>query len=134
MGHWDNWPMLSSIHSVDYVILLCADVQRMKAFYRSTLGFPIERDWDNWVEMRLGPVRLTLRPRGRAYDGPATPHTAGVQLAFRVALPAVDGCYQELLERGVTLLEPPRNWDSGHRTLFFHDPEHNVLEIYADLA
>ena len=31
------------------------------------------------------------------------------------------------------ILEPPRDWDYGHRTLFFRDPEGNILEIYAEI-
>jgi glyoxylase I family protein len=105
----------------------------MKAFYHETLGFPIERDWDDWIEMRAGAILLTLRKRGRPYDGSKHPYSASVQLAFRVAPPEVDQCYAELLHMQVEILEPPRDQDYGHRTLFFKDPEGNILEIYADI-
>ena len=124
--------MLTHIRTLDYVILLCEDTERMKAFYHETLGFAIERDWDDWIEMRVGAVLLTLRKRGRSYDGEKHPHSASVQLAFRVALQEVDQCYAELLHMQVEILEPPRDQDYGHRTLFFKDPEENILEIYAD--
>ena len=45
----------------------------------------------------------------------------------------VESCHQELKRQGVTVLEPPRDQSWGHRTLYFRDPEHNVLEIYADM-
>lgn len=125
--------MLPGIHTLDYVVLLCEDLSRMKAFYHETLGFPIERDWEGWVEMRVGSVLLTLRRRGRIYDGPKTPDAASLQLAFRVEPAEVYGCYNELLERQVEILEPPRDHDYGHRTLFFRDPEGNILEIYAEI-
>lgn len=32
------------------------------------------------------------------------------------------------------MLEPPRDHEYGHRTLFFKDPEGNILEIYADIS
>jgi catechol 2,3-dioxygenase-like lactoylglutathione lyase family enzyme len=51
------------------VILLCDDLQRMRAFYHGALGLRIERDWDGWLELRVGAVLLTLRSRGRPYDG-----------------------------------------------------------------
>ena len=121
-----------NLHTLDYVILLCDDLARMKAFYHEVLGFPIERDWHDWVEMRVGAVLLTLRRRGRPYDGPTHPGSAGVQLAFRVAPREVETCYSELLQKQVEILEPPRDQDYGHRTLFFKDPERNILEIYAD--
>jgi catechol-2,3-dioxygenase len=126
--------MLSAIRNVDYVILLCDDLERMKTFYHETLGFPLYRDEEGWIEMRVGAVLLTLRHRGRPYDGPSfQPHSAAVQLAFRVAPAEVEPCYRELCERGVEIVEPPISQDYGHKTLFFKDPEGNVLEIYADI-
>src|SRR5437867_4280402 len=100
--------MLTNIHTLDYVILLCEDLALMKTFYHETLGFPIERDWDDWIEMRLGAVLLTLRTRGRPYDGPKYSASAGVQLAFRVEPQEVDTCYAELIRKQVEIIEAPR--------------------------
>jgi catechol 2,3-dioxygenase-like lactoylglutathione lyase family enzyme len=125
--------MLKNIHTLDYVVLLCQDIALMKTFYHDVLGFPIHRDWDNWIEMQVGAVLLTLRKRGRPYDGPKSFGSAGVQLAFRVAPQKVQTCYEELLAKRVQILEPPRDWDYGHRTLFFKDTEGNILEIYAEI-
>lgn len=125
--------MLANIRNLDYVILLCEDLDRMRSFYHETLGFPLYRELDDWVELRVGAVLLTLRRRGRPYDGGKLPHSAGVQLAFRVAPAEVDRCYAELLQKQVHILEEPKNQDYGHRTLFFKDPEGNILEIYADI-
>jgi len=125
--------MLNHIRNLDYVVLLCEDVSQMKAFYHETLGFPIYRDWEDWIEMRVGNVLLTLRRRGRPYDGDKHPNSASVQLAFRVMPKEVDECYAELVQKQVEMIEPPRDQDYGHRTLFFKDPEGNILEIYADI-
>jgi catechol-2,3-dioxygenase len=126
--------MLKSIRNLDYVVLLCDDIQGMKQFYHEIMGFPIYRDWGSWIEMRVGAVLLALRLRGRPYDGPSfQPHSAAVQLAFRVTPAEVDTCYTELREHGVEILEPPTSKEFGHKTLFFKDPEGNVLEIYADI-
>lgn len=125
--------MQIKIRNIDYVILLCENLPRMKVFYNEILGFPIYRDWGDWLEMQVGAVLLTLRKRGRPYDGSKLPDTAGVQLAFRVAPAEVDACHLELLQKQVEIIDAPRNQDYGHRTLFFKDPEGNILEIYADL-
>ena len=122
-----------NLHTLDYVILLCEDLAAMKAFYQEVLGFPIERDWEGWIELRAGAVLLTLRKRGRSYDGQIPHGSAGVQLAFRVSPPEVERWYSELLEKKVEILDPPMDHDYGHRTLFFKDPEGNILEIYADI-
>jgi catechol 2,3-dioxygenase-like lactoylglutathione lyase family enzyme len=125
--------MLSSIRNLDYVILLCGDVDAMKYFYHTILGFPIHRELKDWVEMNVGSSLLTLRPRGRAYDGKKLANSAGVQLAFQVAADEVEPCHRELREKQVEILESPQDWSYGHRTLFFRDPEGNVLEIYAEI-
>ena len=125
--------MQTDIHHLSYVILLCENLARMKAFYHEALGFPIERNWEDWIEMRAGTVLLTLRRRGRSYDGSGAPGSAGVQLAFRVSPADVDACYEELIKIKVEVLEEPRDQDYGHRSLFFKDPEGNILEVYAGI-
>ncbi|GGX60143.1 hypothetical protein GCM10007385_31750 [Tateyamaria omphalii] len=126
---------LGAIRSIDYVILLCDDVERMKQFYRDVLGFEIEDEAvGTWVGFRVGTLYLGLRPRGRSYDGKRIPEkSSGVQISFRVPPADVDAAYEELSAKGVKVIEGPMNQDWAHRTLFFHDPEYNIIEIYADI-
>ena len=105
----------------------------MQVFYHEVLGFKIYRGNEDWIEMNVGATLLTLRKRGRSYDGAKMPNSAGIQLAFRVTPAEVDECHQELLQKNVEILAPPRDTNYGHRTLFFKDPEGNILEIYADI-
>ncbi len=56
-----------NLHTLDYVILLCEDLAVMKTFYHEILGFPVERDWESWIELRAGSGLLTLRKRGCPY-------------------------------------------------------------------
>lgn len=123
---------LKTIRMLDYVILLCQDLESMKHFYHEIMGFPVYRDWGDWYEMSVGGVLLTLRPRGRSYDGEGA-GGANVQLAFRVAPDDVARCYAELLAHNVEIIEAPMDKRFGHKTLFFKDPEGNILEIYADI-
>lgn len=125
--------MLKAIRNLDYVILLCENLPAMREFYEGVMGFPIYRAQDGWIELRIGATLLTLRRRDRPYDGPTPRGSACVQLAFRVTPAEVDACHEELVAKGVPILDPPADQPWGHRTLFFRDPERNVLEIYADL-
>ena len=126
--------VLQSIRQLDYVVLLCGDIPPMKQFYRDVMRLPIYSESADWVELRAASTLLALRRRGRGYDGPpGLADSASVQLAFRVPPGDVDRCYTELEEAGVVILDRPKNQEWGHRTLFFRDPEANVLEIYADL-
>ena len=127
---------IKDIHNLDYTILLCTRMAETRAFYRDVMGFPIELDLENWVTFRVGASLLTLRPRGQwtAWeDGPSVSGSAAVQLAFRVPPPAVDACHAELVAKGVAILREPTDQPGPrHRTLFFRDPEDNVIEIYAE--
>jgi|SRR5690554_1118196 catechol 2,3-dioxygenase-like lactoylglutathione lyase family enzyme len=124
--------MPATLHTLDYVILLCQDLAHMRAFYHDVLGLPVEGNWENWMEMWAGTVLLTLRRRGRPYDGLGT-QGAAVRLAIRVAPAEVDAWYGQLLQKGVHILEPPADQVFGNRTLYFRDPEGKILEIYAEI-
>lgn len=129
---------LKSLRSLDYTVLICRNLAGTRNFYRDVLGFPVAYDHERWVEFRVGGTILALRPRGQAPwgdDGPLPSGTAAVQLAFRVPPAAVDECHAELVAAGVPILRGPTDLTTPwrHRTLFFSDPEGNVLEIYAEI-
>jgi catechol 2,3-dioxygenase-like lactoylglutathione lyase family enzyme len=129
---------LTDIHNLDYTVLLCERIAETKAFYRDVMRFVIEYDSERWVTFRLGTALLTLRPRGTDpagdHDGAAVSGSAAVQLAFRVPPSAVDACHAELVAKGVSIVREPTDIPHArHRTLFFRDPEGNLLEIYAEI-
>lgn len=128
---------IGTINNLDYVILLCQRMAETREFYLNVMKFPLETDRPNWVSFRVGSGLLTLRPRGSGvagHDGPAADGSACIQLAFRVPPPAVERYHQELVANGVEILSPPRDLpDWRHRTLFFRDPEGNIVEIYAEI-
>ncbi len=124
-----------TIRNLDYTIILCDDLTAMREFYTSVLGFEIDHETPGaWVALRVGSSLLTLRPRNRPYDGPKPPkESASLQLAFRVPPKDVDQAHATLVRIGIPVIDPPKDQPWGHRTLFFADPEHNVIEIYADI-
>ncbi len=125
---------LATIRHLDHTILLCNDLEKTRAFYAETMGFEIYRDLPNWIELKIGSSLLTLRPHGRDYDGPSiSTKSAKVQLAFRVPPDEVAPAEAALRQAGVVILDPTSDQSWGHRTLFFKDPEGNVLEVYAEI-
>ena len=126
--------MLTAVQELTYVIVLCYDLVRMKAFYRDLFAFPVDSESETSLALRAGSVLLGLRLRTRDYDGRGVrPEVPGVQLAFRVSPAEVDQCYAQLVAKGVTIVDPPTNQPRGHRTVYFTDPEGNVLEVYAEI-
>ena len=126
--------MLKDIRQLDYVILLCEDFALMKRFYQELFGFPVATEREDVLALKAGAVTFCLRKRTRHYEGTsAGAYFPAVQLAFRVPAGQVDVCHTELVTRGVTILDPPTNQPWGHRTVFFRDPEGNILECYEEL-
>ena len=126
---------MNRLDRLGYIIVLCDNLDRMRTFYHELLAFPVEIESDTGITFRAGSVFLGLRQRTRGYDGHRLPHDApGVQLAFLVSPTEVDDYHRHLLAKGVEILDPPKDQVWGHRTVYFADPEGNLLEIYADLV
>jgi catechol 2,3-dioxygenase-like lactoylglutathione lyase family enzyme len=124
-----------AIRAIDYTVILVRDMAAMRAFYGDILRFSLLRELSpGWIEYQIGGNILALsRPYRTAKDAPTPAGCASIQLAFQVAAPDVDRCADELLRHGVDLLEPPTDQPFGHRTLFFRDPDGNLLEVFAEI-
>ncbi len=125
---------LKSISALDYTVIFARDMPAMRQFYGEVLGLSFARQLgDGWFEYKVGPNILALaRPRLTAGDPPTPQNAASLQLAFKVAYPEVDVCARELRAGGVTILSEPTDQPFGHRTLFFRDPDGNLVEVFAD--
>jgi catechol 2,3-dioxygenase-like lactoylglutathione lyase family enzyme len=124
-----------AIRAIDYTVIIVRDMAAMRRFYEDVIGFPLLRELSpRWIEYHVGNNTLALSMPGRtAGDTPVPAGTAALQLAFKVPVQDVDRCAEELLRQGVSLLSPPTDQSFGHRTLFFRDPDGNLLEVFADI-
>lgn len=125
----------SAIRAIDYTVIFVRDMGAMQHFYQNVLGFVLLRELSpNWIEYQVGCNTLTLaRPSRTAADAPVPSGTAALQLAFKVSMAEVDQCADELRRHGVELVSPPTDQDFGHRTVFFRDPDGNLLEVFAEI-
>jgi lactoylglutathione lyase len=123
------------IRSIDYTVIFARQMAAMREFYGTTLGFPLHRKLsERWIEYRVGSNVLALAEPGVTFKDPTPPiGTLSLQLAFRVAPGEVASCAAVLADRGVDIVSGPTDHAFGHRTLFFRDPDGNVLEIYAEI-
>ena len=126
---------LSHIRQIDYTVVFTRDLDAMRRFYEQVMGFPLAKTLgDGWFEYHIGATTLALRTYGSHLNDP--PPAAGalsVQLAFRVPPLVVAACAAELEAKGVTLVAQLTDHPFGHRTIFFRDPDGNLLEIYAEI-
>jgi catechol 2,3-dioxygenase-like lactoylglutathione lyase family enzyme len=124
-----------AIRAIDYTVIFVRDMDAMRRFYEGILGFPLLRELSpGWIEYQVGGNTLALaRPSRTAADSPTPNGSASLQLAFKVSAAEVDQCADELVRQGVGLLSPPTDQAFGHRTLFFRDPDGNLLEVFAEI-
>jgi catechol 2,3-dioxygenase-like lactoylglutathione lyase family enzyme len=124
-----------SIRAIDYTVIFVRDMPAMRGFYEGILGFALLRELSpGWIEYQVGGNTLALaKPSLTAADAPTPDGSASLQLAFKVSPPEVDRCADELVRQRVSLVSPPTDRAFGHRTLFFRDPDGNLLEVFADI-
>lgn len=126
---------LHAIRQIDYTVIFARDMEAMRRFYETVMEFPLQRTLsDKWIEYRVGANTLALAAYGGLFNDAPPPRGAlSLQLAFRVAPDLVAKCAAALEAKGVSLAHPPTDHDFGHRTIFFRDPDGNVIEIYAEI-
>jgi catechol 2,3-dioxygenase-like lactoylglutathione lyase family enzyme len=124
-----------AIRAIDYTVIFVRDIAAMRRFYEDILGFRLLRELSpGWIEYGVGDNTLALaEPRLTAADLPTPGGSASLQLAFKVSAAEVDQCADELVRQGVDILSPPTDQVFGHRTLFFRDPDGNLLEVFAEI-
>jgi catechol 2,3-dioxygenase-like lactoylglutathione lyase family enzyme len=124
-----------TISAIDYTVIFVRDMAAMRRFYEDVLCFVLARELSaGWIEYQIGGNTLALaRPSRTAADAPTPAGAASLQLAFKVRPAEVDQCAAELVRRGVPLVSAPTDQPFGHRTLFFRDPDGNLLEVYAEI-
>jgi catechol 2,3-dioxygenase-like lactoylglutathione lyase family enzyme len=131
----DSGSAFRAIRAIDYTVIFVRDMDAMRRFYEDILGFRLLRELSpGWMEYRVGENTLALaKPRLTVADVPTPSGSASLQLAFKVSAAEVDQCADELVRQGVNILSPPTDQVFGHRTLFFRDPDGNLLEVFAEI-
>jgi len=126
---------LGHIRRIDYTVIFARDMEAMRHFYETVMEFPLLRALsDRWIEYRVGSTTLALTVHGARFKDPPPAHGAlSLQMAFRVAPQIVADCAAALEAKGVELISPLTDHPFGHRTIFFRDPDGNVLEIFAEI-
>ena len=126
---------LGHIRQIDYTVIFAPNMEAMRHFYETVMEFPLLRTLsDRWIEYRIGSTTLALTTHGARFNDPPPAQGAlSLQMAFRVAPQIVADCAAALEAKGVELIWPLTDHPFGHRTIFFRDPDGNVLEIFAEI-
>ena len=127
---------LKDIRNFDYVILLCRNMKETRAFDKDVMGFRRRGRLRQLGELQGGRYTATLRPRGpslawnEARRRPARPRFSSPSVCRRPRSTPVMPSWCRKASRSYE--HRPTCRTGGHRTMFFRDPEDNVVEIYAE--
>lgn len=117
--------------------LYVEDMPRATAFYDRLFGFPKMIDAERLCAYSIsGRGVFLLFKRGATVlpvswpGGILPPHDGSGQyhMAFSITAGAWDGWIERLKAQNVAV-ESVVNWDSGGRSLYFRDPDGNLLEL-----
>jgi len=123
---------------IGHVLLKVADVERSKAFYSKLLGFEVVEE-----DPVHGGVFMTLGEEGHTLDlspiddlanaQPLSPNRVGVHhIAFLVdSEEALKKAYFTLQDHGIEVVRAIDH--VSQKSIYFHDPDGNRLEIYYEL-
>jgi catechol 2,3-dioxygenase len=126
------------LDGIGHVNLRVADQEASKRFYRDVLGFRIaEEDPEHGgVFMTLGDNFHTLdigqHPSPSEAQRPQRGQIGLVHIAFQVgSYAALREAYAHLIENGVEIMRAANH--VNQRSIYFADPDGNMLEIYYEL-
>jgi len=123
---------------IGHVLLKVADIERSKAFYANVLGFEVVEE-----DPEHGGVFMSLGEHGHTLDlSPVddletaqrlSPNRVGVHhIAFQVdSEAALKNAYFSLQDQGVEVVRAIDH--VSQKSIYFHDPDGNRLEIYYEL-
>ena len=116
-------------------ILVVADVDRARSFYRDVLGATVVREYGgtSCVLQAFGTWLLLVTGGGPTADKPTVTFVAprdpdAVSHSMTIRVPDCRAVYATLSDRGAAFLTPPVESDWEIRA-FFRDPDGHLLEI-----
>ena len=123
---------------ISLITIWTNDIDTMKVFYNTVLGFRIENDLGSYVEFENNGVRFAICTRDVMYDYSSEYRKESSGQGFELAFPCespndVDESFNTLISKGATSVHEPQDMPWNQRTALFADPDGNIHEIFAEI-
>jgi catechol 2,3-dioxygenase-like lactoylglutathione lyase family enzyme len=119
----------------DGICLITGNIPALAQFYSRVLGVKAEGD-ENHVELQTTGAHISIFSiKGMEEMAPQSMEEAGcgsITLGFEVE--DVDAEYERLKRLGVELVKLPASYPWGTRSVWFRDPDGNILDFFARLT
>lgn len=120
------------IDHIDHVALTVASIKRACKFYSEKLGMEIVTFGNDRKALKFGGHKINLHQLGNEPEPKArNVHPGSVDICF-ITKTRVEKVREELIAKNVVLISEvvPRLGAMGEiRSIYFHDPDGNLLEI-----
>lgn len=124
----DAWP-----GHISAMTLFAEDLDAVKEFYQQVFGLPVVFADDDSVVFRFGELLINLLKTAAASElidpGRVATREAGSRFQLTLEVDDVDAMCEELIARGVELLNGPVDRPWGVRTASFRDPGGHIWEL-----
>jgi catechol 2,3-dioxygenase-like lactoylglutathione lyase family enzyme len=132
---WDSTPALRLYG----VCLVTGDVPRLRAFYESIFGVLGEGDDEHVVLAPEGAALTLFSTRGMERMAPGSMAGAGsgntlLGIHLEGSAGIIDATHARLVELGIPIVKPPQTHPWGSRSLWFRDPDGNIITLAAKAA
>lgn len=125
------------IASLDHLVLTVADIGKTIAFYRQVLGFEAQEFKPGRYSLHFGSQKINLHEVGKVVDPNVRHATAGsADLCFLTSMP-LEAVADHLHAQGVQVIQGPVNATGAQRllrSLYFYDPDENLIEVSNEVA
>jgi catechol 2,3-dioxygenase-like lactoylglutathione lyase family enzyme len=126
------------LRNVGAITLFVEDLGRSKSFYQDAFGLAAVYEDENSTVFDFGNTLINLlkipAARGLIAPGSVASPNAGACFQLTIWVDDADAVCEDLIARGVTLLNGPLDRAWGKRTASFADPDGNIWEIAQDLS
>jgi predicted enzyme related to lactoylglutathione lyase len=114
------------------VCIITEDVARLRAFYEAVLEVTGEGD-DHYSYFATATFQLSIfSTSGMESMAPGSTRGSGTgRCVLEAEVEDVDAEHRRLLALGVAIVKPPANYDWGLRSVWFRDPDGNVVDFFA---
>ena len=116
-----------NIKRVGNVILAVKDLELSVKFYHETLGLPIKRQRDNWIDLGQSGALLSLHPASSSEPHTGTSYDNGVMIGFVVG--DVTSVITELKTKNVVIHRDGEEHPVGKNAIIL-DPDEYMISLF----
>jgi predicted enzyme related to lactoylglutathione lyase len=120
-----NGAAYAAVMKISLIALGVSDLSKSVAFYRDMAGFDLQNQFESFAFLSAGPIMVMLNSGLRRPGGPL----AGA-MEIVVAAESVTAAHLQLIERGCSFVNEPREVTPGSWASTFTDPDGHWLTLF----